>query len=293
MHVTCICVCHNKPDITHEAIESIVKQTYPGWEALIVDSGVLYDAGYYDRFAWRKDSRIKLIRSHESETTRRTKAMAPWCFNECFRKGLVTGDLVMYLCDDDILYPSAFETFVSYCRKHPGTEVMYASQDIGVIYPNGFHDIVGERRATEPGGVSCGGRIMDCQVDYLQLCHRADVLARFADDEYWPESKEFESHADGIFMERLGKLFTIHPIDIKVSQNRRTAQSTYNPLSPASPELFNTLARLQQRVMQLTDQNQALETRLGAFRYRVADRVHDVCARVPLLKRGIRRLRSL
>ena len=98
--------------------------------------------------------------------------MAPWCFNECFRRGWVNGDLVMYLCDDDVLYPRAFETFVSYCRRHPEAQAMYASQDIGLIYPDGRHAILGERRATRIGGRCGSGRTMDCEVDYLQFCHR-------------------------------------------------------------------------------------------------------------------------
>jgi glycosyltransferase involved in cell wall biosynthesis len=230
MRMTCICVCHNKPDVTHEAINSLLGQTFRDWEALVVDSGVLYDAGYYDRFAWRADPRVKLIRSHETDETRRTRAMAPWCFNECFRRGLVRGELVMYLCDDDVLYPRAFETFVAYCRQNPGARAMYASQDVGVIYPNGWHAIVGERRATRPGGRCCGGRQMDSEVDYLQFCHRADILELFPDDEYWPEAKATEEHADGLFMERVGARVPIHPIDVKVSQNRRTARSSYVPL---------------------------------------------------------------
>ena len=104
MLVTCICVCHDKPEFAHEAIQSIVDQSYPHWEALIVDSGVLYDSGYYEQFPWRHDPRIHLIRSTETPKLRGAKAMASWCFNECFRTGLVRGDLVMYLCDDDILY---------------------------------------------------------------------------------------------------------------------------------------------------------------------------------------------
>jgi hypothetical protein len=232
MLVSCICVCHDKPELTHEAIGSLLAQTWPDWEALVIDSGVLHDAGYYDRFPWRSDPRLRLIRSHETAETRRTRAMAPWCFNECFRKGRVRGELVVYLCDDDLLYPGAFETFVSFCRKRPDVRAMYASQDLGVIYPNGWRALVGERRATVPGGRSCGGRTMDCEVDYLQFCHRADVLRLFPDDEYWPEAKGTEEHADGLFMERVGALVPIHPIDVKVSQNRRTARSTYIPLSP-------------------------------------------------------------
>ena len=189
MRVSCLCVCHNKPDLTHEAVESIVHQCHPDWEALIVDSGVLYDAGYYEPFPWRIDPRIKLFRSDETDETRRTKAMAPWCYNECFRKGRVTGDLVMYLCDDDLLYPNAFATFVAYCRQHPDAEAMYASQDIGVIYPEGGRAVIGERRATERGGRCCGGRPMDCQVDYLQFCHKTDVLRHLPGDATGPRTR--------------------------------------------------------------------------------------------------------
>jgi glycosyltransferase involved in cell wall biosynthesis len=214
MLVSCICVSHNKPDITHEAIQSIIHQSYPHWEAIVVDSGVLYDAGYYDHFPWRRDQRVKLIRSTETDETRRTKAMAPWCYNECFRRGLVSGDLVMYLCDDDILYPNAFATFVSHCRQNPEALAMYASQDVAVVYPNGWRAIIR----------------MDCHVDYLQFCHKARILDLFPDQEYWPESKDTETHADGIFMEWIGEHTPIYPIDVKVSQNRRTLQSTYVPV---------------------------------------------------------------
>ncbi len=291
MLVSCICVCHNKPDLTHEAIQSILNQSYPHWQALVVDSGVLYDAGYYDHFPWRCDRRVKLIRSDETDEMRRTKAMAPWCYNECFRKGLVSGDLVMYLCDDDILYPNAFATFVSYCRQNPDALAMYAGQDIAVIYPNGWRAIVGERRATLPGGRSCNGRRMDGHVDYLQFCHKASILELFPDQEYWPEGKDSETHADGIFMERVGERVPIHPIDVKVSQNRRTMHSLNAPLK--SFTLIECMA-MQQRLEQLAEQNRALREqnealaiRCAALRYQVADRLIVLCARVPFAKRSI------
>jgi spore maturation protein CgeD len=233
MLVTCICVCHNKPDLTNEAILSVVNQSHSDWELLIVDSGVLYDQGYYDNFPWRHDKRITLIRSDETAETKATKAMAPWCFNECFRKGLVKGDLVMYLCDDDILYPNAFETFISYLDFNPNAQAMYASQDVGVIYPNGWRAITGERRADRAGGRSVGGKRMDCVVDYLQFCHTrelAEMLMIQSGQDLWPEDKSTESHADGVFMEKCGDLVPIYPIDVKVSQNRRTPTSTYVPV---------------------------------------------------------------
>jgi glycosyltransferase involved in cell wall biosynthesis len=229
MLVSCIFVSHNKPHLCHEAIQSVVNQTHQEWECLVVDSGVLYDQGYYDSFSWSSDERLIFIRSTETDSTRRTKAMAPWCFNECFRNGAVKGDLVMYLCDDDLLYPNAFQTFVSYSESRPDVMAMYASQDIGMIYSNGWRAVTGERRAVGVAGRCVNGRTLDCQVDYLQFCHRLGLLNKFPSDEYWPEGKDTESHADGVFMERCGLYVPVHPIDIKVSQNRRTPQSTYVP----------------------------------------------------------------
>lgn len=230
MLVSCILVSHNKPHLCHESITSVINQTHQDWECLVVDSGILYDQGYYNSFPWSADERLSFIRSTETDEIRSTKAMAPWCFNECFRNGLVNGEIVMYLCDDDILYPDAFQTFASFFETRPDALAAYASQDIGVIYPNGNRAVVGERRAVGLAGRCCGGRTLDCQVDYLQFCHRKSLLDRFAGNEWWPESKHSESHADGVFMERCGVITPIHPIDIKVSQNRRTPQSTYGPV---------------------------------------------------------------
>lgn len=230
MLVSCLLVSHNKPHLCHEAIQSVINQTHQEWECFVVDSGVLYDQGYFNSFSWSADERLIFVRSTETEETRRTKAMAPWCFNECFRSGMVRGELIVYLCDDDLLYPNAFQTFTSFAESRPDAMAFYASQDVGVIYPNGWRAVVGERRAIGMAGKCCNGRTLDCQVDYGQMCHRLSLLNRLpGGDEYWNEGKETESHADGVFMEKIGSVTPFYPIDIKVGQNRRTPTSTYGP----------------------------------------------------------------
>jgi hypothetical protein len=229
MLLSCVAVCHNKPEVTHEAIKSVLDQTYADWELIVIDSGELFDDGYYERFDWDKDERVRIVRSQETAETRRTKAMAPWCFNECFRHGWASGKLITYLCDDDLLYPNAFQTFAAFFTRSPHALAVYASQDLGVIYPDGRRAVVGERRADRVGGRCVRGRIMDRQVDYLQLCHKLEVLEQIEEYGWWPEEKATEDHADGIFMERIGYVTPILPIDVKVSQNRRTPRSTYAP----------------------------------------------------------------
>lgn len=152
-----IVLSHNKPGLVGEAIDSMVRQSYPNWEAIVIDSGVLLDAGHFATLPCAGDSKISFVRSNETPELRVTTGIAPWCFNEAFRRGLVHGDLVMYLCDDDILYPNAFQTFVDYSHEHPDALAMYASEDFWWIDSHGREGGHGERRALVPAGKSCNG----------------------------------------------------------------------------------------------------------------------------------------
>jgi hypothetical protein len=309
--ITVLIVSHDKPQLLPQAVESVLRQSFCDWQAVLIDSGMLYDQGYFASFPWADDPRLRIVRSPETPELRRCKAMAPWCFNQCFRRGWVQGELVMYLCDDDILYPNAFATFVDAFRKTPGAMAMYASQDIGWIDVDGPGEIVGERRAIAPGGKCCNGRIMDCQVDYLQLCHRRSALEVFAGTEYWPEDIATGNHADGLFMEKLGESFEILPLDVKVSQNRRTPWSVNLPANcnltdfskgapvhesimnawislrkrleskPEDIALQETMAEFQVQLRLLCEQDHAQRTRLVSERYRVADKLHAILSRVP------------
>jgi hypothetical protein len=55
------------------------------------------------------------------------------------------------------------------------------------------------------------------------------VLKWLPGQEYWTEDRTHEKYSDGIFMEKIGAIVPVYPIDVKVSQNRRTPNSTYYP----------------------------------------------------------------
>lgn len=219
MLITCVLVSHDKPFYCKQAIDSVLKQSYLGWRLVVMDSGVLADQDY---FQW-DDERVKVVRTGETEDIRKTLAMAPWCFNEAYRRGLIEDGLVVYLCDDDLWYEDAFATFAEWF--HPRWDACYASQDYGIDRPPGTTTITGERRALEIRGRCAYGYPLDCHVDYAQLCIRRCVLERCQ----WPEERVTQTHADGVFMERIGALTPIYPVPVKVSLNRRTSQSTYCP----------------------------------------------------------------
>jgi hypothetical protein len=222
---TCIVISHDKPAHVTEALASLAQQTFDDWEAIDFDSGVLYDRGFFENLPLLRDSRFRVVRSWETDELRRTKTIASWCSNECFRKGLVRGRYVTYLCDDDLLNPGAFEAFDRYLRLHPDAMALYGSVDMTVVNARGERFLLREIPAKEIKGSVCGGGRLDQQVDYLQICHHVDVLKTFPNDEYWPEDRSVIRHADGIFLEQIGRRFPIYPVHAKIGENRKVPSS--------------------------------------------------------------------
>jgi hypothetical protein len=222
-----IITSHNKPRFAKEAVQSLLDQTYLDWQGILVDSGILLNQGFFD---YLHDPRLKVIPSGETPELARTKNMASWCFNRVINSGELKGELVVYLNDDDLFYPEAFATYWSYYQQHNREpQAMYASQDIGLVDPQGKTQVIGRRVADRPAGRFCKGRRMDCRVDYLQFCHSAKILEKFRQTynttQYHSEDKGDAHHADGIFMEQIGVLTKVYNIDKVLSMNRRTVES--------------------------------------------------------------------
>jgi glycosyltransferase involved in cell wall biosynthesis len=222
---TCIVISHNKPAHVAEALDSLAQQTFDDWEAIVFDSGVLYDQGFFDTLPIRADRRFRLIRSWETDEIRRTKTIASWCSNECFRKGLVRGTYVTYLCDDDLLDPGAFDAFYRYLECHPDAMALYGAVDMTVVNERGERLLLREIPAKQIRGSVCGGGRLDQHVDYLQICHHVEVLKTFPSDEYWPEDRDAIRHADGIFLEQVGRHFPIYPVSARIGENRKVPAS--------------------------------------------------------------------
>jgi spore maturation protein CgeD len=225
--ISVIIISHNKPVFVKEAVQSVLDQTHQNWEAVLMDSGVLYEKKFFD---YLSDPRIKVMPSGETREQAASLLMTSWCFNRLLNSGTLRGELILYLCDDDIFYPEAFATFWNYYVEHNREpDAMYSSQDIGVVDQSGGTQIVGQRIARRPAGKFCRGAKLDCKVDYLQFCHTARILekyrAAYKTDQYHTEDRRERHHADGIFMERIGNLTTVHPVPKVLSVNRRTADS--------------------------------------------------------------------
>jgi hypothetical protein len=164
--------------------------------------------------------RISIVKSGETDAMREQLHIPSYCYNYAYRQCLLTGDLVVYLSDDDYFLPNAFADFVSFFAAHPTAVACYGAQD--VFRWEGTWQFVGTRLADMP---AVAGSI-DCQLDGLQFCIRKSVLAEVK----WNESKNAAQHADGIFFESVAARYgAIAAIPVKVSVTRRTPESRFCP----------------------------------------------------------------
>jgi len=100
------------------AIESVLAQSYPEWELVVVNDGS--SDATAEIVAGYSDPRIKLIHQENSgEATARNTALDH-----------MQGELVAFLDADDQYFPGHLELTVGYLNKHP---------DKGGVYTDGYH----------------------------------------------------------------------------------------------------------------------------------------------------------
>ena len=108
--VSVIIPLYNRVSLVGEAIDSLVKQTYANWEAIIVDDGSEDGSFEYMRGRSQVDKRIKVLRRE------RQPKGAPTCRNIGIEQA--TGEYIIFLDSDDLLASFCLESRVSSFQKH-------------------------------------------------------------------------------------------------------------------------------------------------------------------------------
>jgi hypothetical protein len=182
-----------------------------------VDSGDLYHAGAFARLT---DPRVLCWPTDETQEMRDRLCMQGWAINQCFRAGQVKGDLVCYLSDDDVYYPTAFAAFAQ-AATNPEQTAWYGTVRVQLVYRDGR--TVARPDLTADVVRGSGGPPLRRYVDGMQACHRSGLDVR------WPEERAVATEADGVFLDRLGALAPIHPIPEVVGIHRLTPDSAFHP----------------------------------------------------------------
>jgi glycosyltransferase involved in cell wall biosynthesis len=113
--VSTIVPVHNRPDMLVEAVESVLAQTHPRLEIVIVDDESTDDTPAVIAGLERRDGRIRSIRRRNG---------GPGAAREAGRQ-LARGEFIQYLDSDDLLMPRKFELQVAALDARPDCGVAY------------------------------------------------------------------------------------------------------------------------------------------------------------------------
>jgi hypothetical protein len=216
MLVTVVLTAHAQPKRVHEAIASVQNQTRDAWQLVVMYSGRIDAVDLVERY--RTDGRIRLEPTGEDEQGSTDRCGQGWAINEAWRRGLVAGDLVVYLSDDDVLYPDAVAQWILTAAGAPGQSAWYAMAERQRIDQAGGVELLGPLGLRGIGGPSNSLRR---HVDGLQVCHRRAAQVE------WPQDRAVAGEADGVWMEALQQLTPIHPAQFVVGIHRHTPESCF------------------------------------------------------------------
>ncbi len=228
LKVSCFTPSYNKGQIAVEGVKSILNQTYQNFEFVVVDNSDDDHTRKLMRRVCKNQDKVLYIEQDFSEDLRKSQFVGSLLVNEYLPN--LTGDLIIYKSDDDLLYPDCFERCVTYFVQHPDTMAVWFSMNVTEQDKDGFFHLA-EIKADRPIGFGTKDAKLDCMLDGGQIMYRKECLRDIKQPFYSPDWL-LASHADGGFMDKLAEKYTFYPIDSDyLLEHRRTEKSTFTGLN--------------------------------------------------------------
>ncbi len=193
MKVSVILTTYNRPAMLKKAVESVISQTYPDWELLVMDdaSDMKEQHDVLDWIAQQKNCTVYL---GEVPADRKATVRYATLINNALKK--VTGELVTYLCDDDFYYPERLDTMVKHLQANPEHLIVYGKQKLFSLQPDGS-------LIDFPTPIRYVGDSVDrasCNVDHSSVMHFTYLADRVGG---WNDDPRWWGEGDGAFFDRL------------------------------------------------------------------------------------------
>jgi glycosyltransferase involved in cell wall biosynthesis len=208
LKISCILTSYNRPQRVREAIASVQQQTYPNWELIVVDDNSNAKTKNVLKEIADEDSRITLIQTGVRPEDRPKTTRYATCINLALER--ITGDLVTYLTDDDIYYPTRFEKMAMAFHMNPKIHVLYGRQKVIVYTGNRItrtfiRPLVGVTRY--PMG----------RVDHNSFMHRRACLEVVKG---WDDHPDNWKAGDAAFFRKLVRHWDFYPINVLTDEHR-------------------------------------------------------------------------
>ena len=130
--VSVIVPAYNYAQFLPDALESVLAQTFAGWECVIVDDGSTDETPQVARRYVDRDDRFVYVRQENAGLAGARNRGLSSC----------SGQFIQFLDADDRLLPDKLQRHVAYLREHPETDIVYSevafftSVDPDRLYPS-------------------------------------------------------------------------------------------------------------------------------------------------------------
>lgn len=167
---------YNGARYIHEAIDSVLAQTYQDWELIIVDDASTDETPDIIRHYAARDARIRCVRHEQNRRL-------PAALNSGF--AVTRGDYLSWTSDDNRYRPQALATMAAVLDERSDIDFVYASFDIVDAAGN----IVAQHRAHSPASLLSGATSNACflyrRAVYEHLGDYAEDMFLAEDYDYW------------------------------------------------------------------------------------------------------------
>ena len=217
---------HNKGEWAAEAIRCILAQDCDDFEYWILENST--DGGKTREIIapLLDDPRIRYEEIDFTPEERARDYPTAVLLNRYYAKA--AGKYVFYLSDDDLLAPNCITRCTEFLEEDKTRRVCFFGLMHASWRGNAF-EVTGGIPAIDPMGTGTILPVVDSRIDGGQIAHRTDCLEAI-DPPWFPEQAEagIACHADGLFMQKLSREFTFHPINEFMLTHRRTPLSTWD-----------------------------------------------------------------
>lgn len=118
--VSIVLPAYNGAAMVRESLESVLAQTYPQWELIVIDDGSTDDTGHIlDEYA-RRDRRIRVVHQENRKI--------PRSLSSGFR--LAQGEFRTWTSVDNRMRPEFLSRMVDCLERHPSWDMVYGNVDI-------------------------------------------------------------------------------------------------------------------------------------------------------------------
>ncbi|EIT84633.1 maturation of the outermost layer of the spore [Fictibacillus macauensis ZFHKF-1] len=226
--VTVILTSYNKPTMVGAAIESVLAQTTPNWELIIMDDESGEDVQKI-LASYENDTRITLIRSGVKNEDRYKVTRYAYLINLALEKA--QGRYISYLTDDTVYMPERLATMLRYFQEHKEAQVVYSSQQI-----EQYNDV----------GKKIWSMLLEAKevlhqaanrVDHCSVMHTKDIANHVKKryGSFWDDHADYWFNADAVFWHRLNSFAPFFPIELVLDITKNTP-SCFQYLSQFLPD---------------------------------------------------------